>query len=245
MIPYIYITIPTYGIMAVFGAMVSISWAYIRSVKNEKYYICFQDFLILCLFDGIGCLVGSRLLFIITQIPYLVTDFSFNKLTKIFLTGGFVFYGGLFGAMLSNILFCKIKKYNLNDIMDFTIPMFVLFHIFGRIGCFLSGCCYGFKFVKPLIISNICLNYFPIQLVEVLFEIIIFLIIKKMTNGLPLKIYLLTYAIFRFFVEFFRGDAARGIWLGVSTSQWISIFIIVGYLYFIIKKNTIKSNLHS
>lgn len=158
------------------------------------------------------------------------------------MTGGFVFYGGLFGAILANVFFCKIRKYILNDVMDFTIPMFVLFHVFGRIGCFLSGCCYGFKFAEPLVISNICLNYFPIQLIEVLFEIIIFSIIKNMTNEQPLKIYLLTYAVFRFFVEFFRGDTARGIWLGISTSQWISLFIIAVYLYFVLK-NIIKSKL--
>ncbi|MDE6600194.1 MAG: prolipoprotein diacylglyceryl transferase, partial [Oscillospiraceae bacterium] len=100
----------------------------------------------------------------------------------------------------------------------------------------------GFKFTEPFIIANICLNYFPIQLIEVLFETIIFFVVKNMENGLPLKIYLLSYAVFRFFVEFFRGDIVRGIWFGLSTSQWISLLIIFSYLYVNYKKRLQNSN---
>jgi len=38
---------------------------------------------------------------------------------------------------------------------------------------------------------------------------------------------LIAYGIIRFVLEFFRGDAGRGEWLALSSSQWISIAIII------------------
>ena len=241
MAPYIHLIIPTYGFMAVLGIITAVSWLYYRSIKVEKYCIDFKDFLWLCLFCGVGCLIGSRLLFVVTQIPELISDFSFMHLIQKVFGGGFVFYGGLLGALAANVIFCKVKKYNLDDVMDFTVPAFALFHAFGRVGCFFAGCCYGFKFENPVIIYDFMLfNYFPIQLVEVLFEIVMFFILKGAPDGSTLKTYLLSYAVFRFVVEFFRGDEARGIWLGISTSQWVSLFIILSCMYIIFKNKLLK-----
>lgn len=236
MVPYIYIAIPSYGLMATIGVIVAMSYMYYKSITTDKYYIPFKDYLILCLFCIVGCLLGSKALFTLTQLPKLINAFSFSNLLQVTLMGGFVFYGGLFGALIGNILFSKMKKYNLNDIMDFTIPAFVIFHAFGRIGCFLSGCCYGFKLSNPLVIGIAHLNYFPIQLIEALFEFVMFFVlIRKVSDGNKLKIYLISYSTFRFLIEFFRGDEARGIWFGLSTSQWISIVIIILFAFVSIK----------
>lgn len=159
------------------------------------------------------------------------------KLARTVLAGGFVFYGGLLGALAGNVIFCKVRKYNLDDVMDFTVPAFALFHAFGRVGCFFGGCCYGFKFSGPVYFGNLFyLNYFPMQLVEAAFELIMFFLLKKAPEGKTLKIYLLSYGVFRFVNEFFRGDAVRGIWFGMSTSQWISLIIIAVYLCLTVRK---------
>lgn len=54
---------------------------------------------------------------------------------------------------------------------------------------------------------------------------------KKQSKTDTLQIYLVTYAIFRFCIEFFRGDAIRGFFLGFSTAQWVSLAIIICYVY--------------
>lgn len=239
MLPYITIRIYTYGLMTALGVAISVSWLYYRSVKYEKYSICFKDFLLLCLYCVIGCVVGSKFLFTITQIPHILDNFSISKVIDYVIMGGFVFYGGLFGALLGNVVFSKTRHYDTNDIMDFTVPAFALFHFFGRIGCLLSGCCYGFRLTNPLIIGNLKFNYFPIQIVEALLELALFFILtKKAPTGKTLKVYLLSYSTFRFIIEFLRGDEERGIWFGLSTSQWISLAIIITYIFITIKQKS-------
>lgn len=112
--------------------------------------------------------------------------------------------------------------------MDFVVPGFALFHAFGRIGCFMSGCCYGLRLQKQFAFLGIHLNYFPLQLVESIFEFIMFFVLsKRVREGKILNRYLISYSIFRFINEFFRGDAVRGVWFGISTSQIISLLIII------------------
>ncbi|MBQ5320118.1 MAG: prolipoprotein diacylglyceryl transferase [Oscillospiraceae bacterium] len=227
MAPYIYFKIPSYGLMAVIGIIVGVSILYYRSVKYEKYCLPFKDLLILCGICGACCVIGSRIVFILSQIPALIKDFSLEVLLGHIFLGGLVFYGGLLGAICGALIFSKIRKYNTNDVMDFVVPVFALFHGFGRIGCFMSGCCYGLKLNEQFVLGAIHLNYFPMQLVEALFEFIMFFILsKKISDGKVLSVYLAVYSIFRFINEFFRGDTVRGIWYVLSTSQIIALIIL-------------------
>ncbi len=110
-----------------------------------------------------------------------------------------------------------------------------LFHAFGRVGCFLAGCCYGKKLERTITILNgIRLERIPIQLIEAIFEFLLFIILtvirKKDDNVNILRIYLMSYSAFRFLDEFFRGDEIRGIFFGLSTAQWISLVIWAVYI---------------
>ena len=152
--------------------------------------------------------------------------------------GGSVFYGGLLGGLLSGLIVIKAKKMNLKFTTDFLTPIIPLFHTFGRIGCFLSGCCYGvkskigFTYKHSLIESANGVNRFPIQLVEASFNLLLFILIyylfrKGKIKGKLLYLYLILYSIIRFALEFFRGDSYRGFLLHLSTSQIISILIFL------------------
>ncbi|MCX4374889.1 MAG: prolipoprotein diacylglyceryl transferase [Lachnospiraceae bacterium] len=231
MIPYIYIRIPSYGLMAVIGIIAAVSVLYYRSVKIKKYSLPFKDLVILCGMCGMGCVIGSRIIFLITQIPDLIKNFLFSKFLTTALFGGYVFYGGFLGAAAGAWFFSKVKKYCIDDVMDFVVPTFALFHAFGRIGCFMSGCCYGFKLKEQFVLGGIHLNYFPLQLVETAFEFIMFFFLSNVCDGKKLKVYLLSYSVFRFINEFFRGDTVRGIWFGISTSQIIAALIIILILF--------------
>ena len=69
-----------------------------------------------------------------------VSQAFWNGLIQTF--GGSVFYGGLFGAMVTGGLYYKKKGFP-PVFVDLTAMVAPLFHTFGRIGCFLGGCCYG------------------------------------------------------------------------------------------------------
>lgn len=242
---YITITIPSYGLMAVIGVLCAVILLYYQGMVCEtEFNFKMSEFIMLCLSSGLGCLIGSKILFGVTQLPELLADLSIKKIIDVFIMGGFVFYGGLFGAYAGAIVFAKLKKYNVTALLDFITPAFILFHVFGRIGCLLAGCCYGSKLDHELTVLNVHFNYFPLQAVEALFEAIMFVLVQKT----PMKkhkfiSYISIYAVYRFIAEFFRGDTIRGIWAGLSTSQWISVFVIISAaVYYAVKK--IKSKEH-
>jgi phosphatidylglycerol:prolipoprotein diacylglycerol transferase len=141
------------------------------------------------------------------------------------------------------------KPHNLEYLADITAPAIPLFHFFGRIGCFLGGCCFGiessfgFTTLHGIIDKANGVNRFPVQLLESLFNIITFFILVKLRKvnrfrKRLLYIYLFMYSTGRFFIEFLRRDDYRGKWLFLSTSQIISLLIfgIVMIKYLSIKK---------
>jgi len=225
------ITIYFYGLMIFIGIVV----AYIVAINRaERKGVSFWHFLILCAVVITGMALGSRVLHFITMLPELNADFTVPKFLNLILNGGFVFYGGLFGVLIALKIYAKRSKYDEKIIFPIIIPAIPLFHSFGRIGCLFAGCCYGKLLESPIILFNgVYIDRIPTQASEAVFELIIFFLLfeieKKRHDCDLLKIYLLAYAVFRFVLEFFRGDEIRGIFL-LSTSQWISAAIIMYYL---------------
>lgn len=230
MIPFISITIPTYVLFSTLGAIAAVIYLYLRS---DKYNMSYPK---LILYMGIGVVslfIGSKFVFTISMIPSMINDLSLPKLIDYFINGGIVFYGGMLGVLLGIYVLSKIRKDNTAELYNYFVPAIPLFHFFGRIGCFFGGCCYGVEsswgFPMAFDISTI---RFPVQIVESLCNLLIFicLIVSDRINNLKdhlLWIYLFLYSICRFILEFFRGDYERGIWGIFSTSQIISIVIFV------------------
>ena len=83
---------------------------------------------------------------------------------------------------------------------------------------------------------------FPMQIVETICNLIIFIILlitykKFLGTYKTVGLYLILYSIVRFTLEFFRGDLIRGIYFSVSTSQWISVaLLIIGIAIFIYER---------
>ena len=231
MYPYIHLIIPSYAAMALIGGLVSITYAFFRI---DKYDVQFTDFLKILLFGSIGVLLGSKILFVITKIPWLLKNFTISNMLLLIPESGYVFYGGLFGFIFIIYMITKSDNEYRKKLYMLFVPIFPLFHVFGRIGCFLAGCCYGKKLNTIFVVLNIEIDTVPIQLIEALLELFIFLIICVVENHKEdinlLEIYLLLYASVRFVLEFFRGDEIRGMFYGLSTSQWISIVIVLFYL---------------
>lgn len=170
-------------------------------------------------------IIGARLFWVITTMCIERRLFSIYD----FVNGGLVYYGGMLTVVsLIYTLFPYLEIGKYQDVFIIAIP---LFHGFARIGCYFAGCCYG-KW-------NI-----PIQLIESICCFGIFLFLHRCKNNLKYKgklifVYLTLYAIIRFLLEFLRGDISRGIWFGLSTSQYISIIILV---IFCIKNTNERKN---
>lgn len=246
MLPVIYVTISSYGLMVFLGLFISLMFLFMRS---PKFDITFKEMISLTIKLFIGMAIGSKILSILVGIPEVLKDFSLKQLLILILTSGFVFYGGLIGALITLIL-CTRKKSNKIDIINYVTPIFPLFHGFGRIGCLLAGCCYGKEASWGVILySEPDVVRLPIQLFESIFEFLIFFIlliyekkcIKVHKQYQLMTVYLISYAIFRFCNEFLRGDIIRGIWFGLSTSQWISIFMLITIVLISIKSKKLNS----
>ena len=242
MYPYIYITLPSYAVLAVIGALAVAFFLYFRI---EKYKLPFLDFIrmfALCIVFGF---LGSRLVYVGSRLSWLFAHFSVQHLISTIIGGGLVFYGGLLGVLFGIHLYCKKYKIDSLNVYNLVAPAIPLFHAFGRIGCFMSGCCYGLELKNPItFLGWIQFNRIPTQLIEAVFETLLFIILIIWQNKDKkkdfLKIYLITYSIFRFLIEFFRGDEVRGFLFGFSTSQIISMSIWIYYSFKKIKKKVTK-----
>lgn len=152
---------------------------------------------------------------------------------------GIVYLGGLLGGLGAIRIACCIKERDFREIADILGIVIPLFHAFGRIGCFFAGCCYGKEYTGFLAIpyrvdiSGEWIMRFPTQLLEAAFEFVVFLIhfIRYHKNPTAynslLNQYLVCYCIFRFVIEFWRGDEMRGVFCGVSFSQAVCVVILV------------------
>lgn len=164
--------------------------------------------------------------------------FKINDNGKFIITG-ITFYGGLFGGIIGMYIQLHISRqknqYTVSEWFNTLTQPLIVFHIVGRIGCFLAGCCYGkvtSGFWGVAFPDNITDNIFhngqsryPTQLFEVTALILILIIIHKEKD--KFNIYIFLYAISRFIIEFFRGDSRGNLFIIISPAQLISLVIIV------------------
>lgn len=237
-----------YQICVLVGVLSAVFFVFFLAQKKKcDDYIA----LIMMLWAALGAALGGVLLYGITNLP-LIADVlqNWSQLTGAERTAGLtaafrgsVFYGGLLGGLALAFSYLKCKKADLRTYSDLGAVGIPLFHTFGRLGCFLTGCCYGVEcktgFVyhyAPHAAAN-GVSRFPVQLVEMglnlgLFILLLCLLLKGKAKGRLLQLYLLIYPVYRFILEFFRGDDYRGFLFGLSTSQIISILILLGNLIF-------------
>ncbi len=247
--------IGTYSLSAIVGLAIC---AILATVLGKKYDLKFEDIILFLLSAGVGLIVGGHILYGIVNVPSLIKVLSLlpekgfmatlRSLTTVF--GGSVFYGGMFGSLIAlkiHIKHSKLEgKHIIMNIYAVSVP---LFHVFGRIGCFLGGCCYGIESEFGFTVHNNTyvpdingVSRFPVALLESALNLIIFFILLYMfkkigENRSLIHLYLFLYSIVRFSTEFLRGDEIRGIWGPFSTSQWISLALFVYTVTrFIVKK---------
>lgn len=215
------IVLSSYAFFALCGAFTCLIYGLFCIPKAQRE----QSTYLLC-YAGIGTLVGAKLLYILVSLPEILAHMD---QWIYYVSSGFVFYGGLLGAIIGSVFYCHEFHKAFYGQTNVLVPMIPLFHAFARIGCFFSGCCYGVEsellglptfsiYANPMETNRI-----PVQLIETGMEFLLFLFLH-FYKGNRLYAYLGFYSIGRFLLEFWRGDPQRGIWI-LSTSQWISIGI--------------------
>ena len=259
-------TIGTYGLCSVAGILFSV---FVAVMLGKRYKYAFEDILLLTLSICAGILVGGHLLYGVTNAGNMVSALkNAEGMSLIYLVsviasgfGGMVFYGGFLGGAAAVVIYSKHSKaLEYPNTMDLYAAVIPLFHTFGRIGCFLGGCCYGKEWPwgfavreNPYIPEMAGPVRIPVQLIEagcnlIIFIVIAVLFIKNKYSGKLIFIYMLLYPVARFILEFFRGDELRGILFGISTSQYISIILFafaLGRLFFsnlTLRKPALKSD---
>lgn len=232
------VTIHGYGLMIGLGVMAALLLGDYRSKKfglngDHIYGMTFSAVIL--------GFIAARILFIITEWK----DFLQNPMQ--YLAGaGFVVYGGIIGGALTIYGFCKIKKIDMLAYLDLMIPSVALAQAFGRVGCFLAGCCYGRETDSLLGVvftnSDFAPNgvkLLPTQLFMaggdlVIMAVLLWYAAKRPMRGRTSALYLMLYSIGRFIIEFFRNDD-RGTVGMLSTSQFIAVFtLIAGVLGFFV-----------
>jgi phosphatidylglycerol:prolipoprotein diacylglycerol transferase len=238
------VTIYTYGFMIAVGAIVA--FAYMgRRAKQEfgMTYSRSNDLFILLLLAGI---VGGKFFMIFEDPAYYLSHPG-----KLISSSGFVFYGSLIFCIATMLWFFRKHKIPTLAMLDVMAIVTCIVHGFGRIGCFMAGCCYGLPtdsvfgvvFTDPACQAK-PLNepIHPTQLYEsgfifLLMTSLMMLKQRKKFDGQVFLVYLMAYAVGRSVIETFRGDVARGFVVEgvISNSQFISLLLIAAALYFYVK----------
>lgn len=226
------VTIYGYGLMITLGIIA----AYFNTERLAKKAGLDPEPIFNILIIGVSFgILGAKLLYYITIIDKIIA----NPRLLLNLTEGFVVYGGIILGIVSAALYCRKKELAFLKYLDCAAPSIAVAQGFGRIGCFLAGCCYGVAMDCPISITftnsasapnNVPL--FPSQLISSAFDFVHFFLLCSLFkhNRQPGKVgafYLIFYSIGRFIIEFFRGDLERGSVGTLSTSQFISVFVAI------------------
>lgn len=233
-------TLYLYALLGVAGVLLMGTDCY-HAARRRK--LDENDMVITLLFTALGVLAGSHLLYGLTQVRLLPGVFAAESVPEFlgrlwYVFGGSVFYGGLLGGAAVFFLHVRRKRFPLADYTDVAVASVPLLHAFGRVGCFFSGCCYGMEwehgisFTHSLVPEADGVPRLPVQLMEAAFLLLLYALLRTLRRRAALRgglifLYALCYGCFRFVLEFFRGDAVRGFAWVLSTSQWISLALVL------------------
>lgn len=182
---------------------------------------------IIAIFCGV---LGARIAFVVEYWPLFKSDWKEILMIQ---HGGLVFYGGLFLALISLVVWARARKFSLIKILDITAPAMLIGIGIGRIGCFLNGCCYGKLTTHPwgrhfLDVPGIV---HPTQLYEFMGAVALGLLayalgrVRKFNDGQMLGLCFIFYGVLRFGIELLR---VNPVYYSLSSAQWISLGLMAG-----------------
>lgn len=239
------LTIHSYGFFIALGFTFGILVALWR---GKKFGVDSGIILDMAIYIIISAIVGSRIFYVIVSYKDYIRDpiriFYIHQ-------GGLVFYGGLIGVLITTAYYIKANKLDYFKTADMIIPALPVGHFFGRMGCFLNGCCYGAHTAcfTGIVFPNFrgdTIPRHPTQLYEAfacLFFFFVLLIIEKKIakwKGALFVTYIYLYSFWRFMIEFVRDDNRGEFLFGFSPSQntsLIGLAFATCLMIYVIKKS--------
>jgi phosphatidylglycerol:prolipoprotein diacylglycerol transferase len=224
-----------YGLMYVFG-FASSYLLVLYQLKRKAVGITRSQIDDIYFYLVLGLLIGARLGYaIFYNLPYY---FSHPLEVFVLWHGGMSFHGGAIGTFLFGYWAMKRKGipfFKLADVITPTIPLSLFF---GRMGNFINGELYGRASAVPwaMVFPDAGdMPRHPSQLYEALLEgLVLFAILwfykdRKKREGDVFAVFLITYAVFRIFCEFFRVPDAQVGYIGglVTMGQILSIAMLL------------------
>lgn len=244
-------TIAYYGIIiacGMIGGILLARWQAKRTGQNVEVYMDFA------LYGILFSLIGARLYYVIFS-----WDSYKNDLLQIFNIrgGGMAIYGGVIAAVVTAIIYCRVKKYNFWLFADTAIVGLILGQIVGRFGNFMNKEAFGeytdSLFAMRLKVSEVSassitdlmrenatmvdgieyIQVHPTFLYESLWNLMVLIIMilytkKKKMDGEVLFLYLIGYGIGRAWIEGLRTDQLQIGSTGIAVSQVLSVVLAVG-----------------
>ena len=248
-----------YGLMLFIGFSVAVLRATVRAEQEGLPSDVIWDLAVWLFVPGI---IGARLYYLIqygdrvfTGPPgwdWLVAAVSLSQ-------GGIVLYGGLLGGAIGYFSFCYFRRLRPLALADIIVPSVFIGIGFGRIGCFLNGCCYGAASSLPWTVqfpresaafasmvekqmldaSAVCTpSLHPTQIYSSIDGFLIAAITAwyfryRRRNGEVLAVALMIYPVTRFCMEMLRADEVGQFKTNLTTAQWVSIALFLSNIVFI------------
>lgn len=240
------VTIHTYGFMMALGVAFALWFLFVQAKKHGFEASKMID---MAFYTIIISLLGAKFVLFIGNFSYYTRNLG--ELFSLARTGG-VFQGGLVFGILFALWYFRKHRIPTWKAADIIVPALALGHAFGRIGCFMAGCCFGRQCSLPWAVTfqneyasnltGISLHtpLHPTQLYEsalnfLNFLVLFFILKKKKFDGQVFAFYIINYSIIRYFVEFYRGDHSLKHYLIHNASPYLSLsfpqlFCIVGLI---------------
>ena len=180
-------------------------------------------------------LLGGKLFYMLTDWNSFLGAFKREGFAS--MGQGWVFYGGFICATVGGGWYARARGIDFWRMTDFFGAAAPLGHAFGRMGCFLAGCCYGVPSSLPWAVRfpyphpTLGVPVHPTQLYEAagnlaLFGALAWFLPRRKFNGQVFCLYMIGYAVLRFFVEFLRDDNPRR-WPGALTDSQVLAMISI------------------
>ncbi len=232
------VSIYSYGLFVAAGFLIA-SFLMLRdSAKEGLPRESVLDSLIAILAGGV---IGGRLLYVVINWGY----FSSDPIKMIMLNeGGMAIHGAIVLGFIAGVVTARIKGLPVWKTADIIAPYIALGQAIGRIGCFFNGCCYGREYdgLFSVTFPQDTVSRVPTQICLSAGLLAIYIMLRVAGrggkyNGRIFALYLILYSIFRFFVDFLRGDNPL-VFSGLTLAQVISIIIFAcGLFLFAIRKH--------
>ena len=206
-----------WGLLAATGCVASVSWLERHrqgmSLSENEFWAAIWSLVA-------GGIIGAKALFVLLGWEHYARgemhfweDFG----------TGFVFFGGLAGALVAGVLFARVRRLPFARGADHFAVAVPLGHAIGRVGCFIEGCCGG-------------IAGHPVQLYEATGLLGIAWLGSRAlarvqqgetVEGTAFRLYLVSYALLRLLLDPLRADGRTERYLDLSFPQYIALTVVL------------------